>query len=215
METAQIEAVAEMIASRTVRPTTSTGLNELGEALAKAQAEIKHALTNAENPHLKSKYADLASTWDACREQLSKHGLSVTQTTYANDSENIFLRTRLLHSSGQWIEGEFPVVAKDKTNPQHLGSGLTYARRYGLASIVGVAPEDDDGETAAKNGVRKPQRAEKRVTSVEAKMVRDAALANGKSKEDVLEFLQEKFKVSNSAAIPASGLAAALKWAQE
>jgi hypothetical protein len=124
----------------------SVELNELAPALAKAQSVIKGAVKDAANPFFKSRYADLASVWDACREALTVNGLSVVQTC-AGDAEVCQVTTMLLHSSGQWIRDTLTMKPKDNT-PQGVGSTITYARRYALAAIAGVAPEDDDGEAA-------------------------------------------------------------------
>ena len=115
-------------------------------ALAKAQGEITGALKDSSNPFFKSKYADLASCWDACRQQLSSNGLAVIQTTDFFDGY-VVLSTKLVHSSGQWVEGILPIKTKDD-GPQAQGSGITYARRYALAAIVGLAQIDDDAEAA-------------------------------------------------------------------
>jgi len=124
----------------------SENINELALALSKAQAGITGALKDSANPFFKSKYADLASCWDACRRQLTDNNLSVIQTTDLADGM-VVVRTTLAHSSGQWISGVLPVKAKDD-GPQAQGSGITYARRYALAAIVGLAQIDDDAEAA-------------------------------------------------------------------
>jgi len=124
----------------------SEQINELAAALAKAQASITGALKDSANPFFKSKYADLASCWDACRKQLTDNGLSVIQTTDIV-ADTVVVRTTLAHSSGQWISGILPVKAKDD-GPQAQGSGITYARRYALAAMVGLAQIDDDAEAA-------------------------------------------------------------------
>lgn len=124
----------------------SEAINELALALAKAQADITGALKDSSNPFFKSKYADLASCWDACRKQLSANGLSVVQTTDWVDG-TVLVRTMLMHASGQWVAGILPVKTKDD-GPQAQGSGITYARRYALAAIVGLAQIDDDAEAA-------------------------------------------------------------------
>jgi hypothetical protein len=124
----------------------SETINELAAALAKAQGKLTGALKDSANPFFKSRYADLASCWDACRQQLSDNGLSVIQTTDVVDGI-VVVRTTLAHSSGQWISGVLPVKVKDD-GPQAQGSGITYARRYALAAIVGLAQIDDDGEAA-------------------------------------------------------------------
>lgn len=125
----------------------SESINELAGALAKAQAGIRSAIKDSVNPHFGKKYADLASVWEACREQLSSNGLAVVQAT-ATAPQGMVLVTTLLHASGQWIDSEYPVTPV-KNDPQALGSALTYARRYSLSSMVGVAPDDDDGNDAS------------------------------------------------------------------
>ena len=124
----------------------SESIAALAAALSKAQADITGALKDSSNPFFKSKYADLASCWDACRKQLAANGLCVIQTTGMTDA-GLVLITTLAHSSGEWILGHLPVAAKD-SSPQAQGSGITYARRYALAAIVGLAQIDDDAEAA-------------------------------------------------------------------
>jgi hypothetical protein len=128
----------------------SDQIDQLATALSKAQGAITGALKDSANPFFKSKYADLASCWDACRKQLSENGLSVMQTTELHDGQ-VMVVTVLAHASGQWIRGELPVKAKDD-GPQAQGSGITYARRYALAAIVGLAQIDDDAEAAQSRG---------------------------------------------------------------
>jgi hypothetical protein len=127
---------------------------KLTEALAKAQGAIKGAVKDVDNPFFKSKYADLASCWEACREPLSKNGLAVIQTTSLAPGGGVLLRTILSHSSGEWIDSWYPVVPI-KNDPQGFGSALTYARRYCLSAMVGIAPEDDDGNAATGHGATK------------------------------------------------------------
>lgn len=124
----------------------SETIGALAAALSKAQADITGALKDSSNPFFKSKYADLASCWDACRKQLAANGLSVIQTTQMTE-QGLMLVTTLAHSSGEWIAGQMPVLTKDNS-PQGQGSGITYARRYALAAIVGLAQIDDDAEAA-------------------------------------------------------------------
>lgn len=124
----------------------STEIAELAAALSKAQGKITGALKDSANPFFKSKYADLASVWDACREQLAANGLAVVQVN-GNDNERITVTTMLVHGSGQWIRGACSAKpAKD--DAQATGSVITYLRRYGLAAITGVAQVDDDANAA-------------------------------------------------------------------
>src|ERR1051326_8520154 len=124
----------------------SAEIGELAKALAAAQAEIEGATKDAANPFFNSKYADLASVWGACRGALTKHGLAVVQAPAARENE-VSVATTVLHGSGQWMRSTLTLLAKD-ASPQAIGSAVTYARRYGLSAMVGVAPEDDDGNAA-------------------------------------------------------------------
>jgi len=127
---------------------TSLTINEIGAAFAKAQLELQNPPKNKENPHFKSKYVDLSDGLEVIRKTFGKHGLSFVQATKAHENV-IILHTRIIHSSGQWIESTYPVSGLEKH--QAMGSALTYARRYALFAMVGVAGEDDDdGNSAAE-----------------------------------------------------------------
>lgn len=128
----------------------SESINELAKALATAQGKMKAAAFNKTNPHFKNKYADLTAVIDAARAPLSESGLAWSQTPEMQDGA-FCLVTRLMHSSGQWIAGQYPLPAQ--ATPQQLGSALTYAKRYSLAAIIGMSSdEDDDAEGARKEG---------------------------------------------------------------
>src|SRR5271167_4426047 len=103
---------------------SSEQINELATALAKAQGMITGALKDSANPFFKSKYADLASCWDACRAALSTHGLAVAQFPMT-DPTGTYLETTLMHSSGQWMRSSMILQPKDDT-PQAMGSALSY-----------------------------------------------------------------------------------------
>lgn len=132
----------------------SEQLNELAAALAKAQAELDTAAADAVG-HVGTatngrsyRYATLASVWLAIRKPLTAQGLAVTQTCEPSNRSELRLTTTLLHQSGQWISGT-EIVPMPVQTPQGYGSALTYARRYGLAAIVGVCVDDDDDAVAA------------------------------------------------------------------
>jgi len=131
----------------------STLIAELALSLSKAQGAIKGALKDSLNPHFKTKYADLASVWDACREQLAKNELSVVQMPDVSETGGVAIETILMHSSGQWISSRF-VMPLAKPDAHGVGSAITYARRYALAAMVGIAPEDDDGNKAIEKDER-------------------------------------------------------------
>src|SRR3990167_9463429 len=127
----------------------SESLKELATALAKAQGQIKGALKDSANPFFKSKYADLASVVEAIRGPLANNGLSYVQVAhYAEACAKI--ETLILHSSGEWLSCGAVSVPVSKADAQVFGSAMTYARRYSLSAAFGVAPEDDDGNAAAK-----------------------------------------------------------------
>lgn len=125
----------------------SESINELAAALASAQGQITGALKDSANPFYKSRYADLASCWDACREPLSRNGLSVIQPAEADDT-GVTVTTMLMHTSGQWISSALRMIPKD-SSPQSVGSGIAYGRRYGLTAMIGIAQVDDDGNAAS------------------------------------------------------------------
>ena len=128
----------------------SDSIKELATALAKAQGEIKGAVKDSANPFFKSKYADLSSVVEAIRAAFSKHGLSYIQTVSESEKDEVRVETIILHSSGDWISCGILALPVSKADAQGYGSALTYARRYSLSAAVGVAPEDDDGNAAAK-----------------------------------------------------------------
>lgn len=127
----------------------SESIGKLAEALAKAQGAIEGAKKDQANPYFKSKYADLSSVWDACRKPLAENGLAVVQTTCGSDPDTVTVETLLTHLSGEWIMSRLS-MRPVKSDPQGIGSCITYARRYSLAAMVGVAPEDDDGNAASQ-----------------------------------------------------------------
>lgn len=130
---------------------TSEQINELAAASAKAQATMQPAIKDMTNPAYKSKYADLASVWDACRKPLTDNGLTVWQDVTTGDGSvnGISVITRLVHSSGQWVEFGPLVVPLSKHDAHGVGSATSYAKRYSLSAAIGVVAElDDDGNAA-------------------------------------------------------------------
>lgn len=132
----------------------SESIAQLAAALSLAQGEMKGAAKDSENPHFKSMYADLASIWDACRDPLAKNGLAVIQLPSA-DGSRVTVTTILAHKSGEWIASELTLKAAGDTAQPICGT-ITYGRRYGLAAVVGIAPDDDDGEAAEGRGAPQP-----------------------------------------------------------
>jgi hypothetical protein len=127
----------------------SPELDQLATALAVAQGSMQGAVKDRTNPAFKSSYADLASTWDACRVALSTNGLAVSQHPGRLEDGSVTVTTMLLHRSGQHITSVCSALPRD-ASPASVGSVVTYLRRYGLAAAVGVSPEDDDGQAASQ-----------------------------------------------------------------
>lgn len=129
----------------------SAEINEIAAALAKAQKVMKGAKKDSANPFFKSKYADLASVADACRDALSDNQIAVVQSPSTSEGGKVNVETMLVHASGQWMSETLSVMPKDD-GAQAMGSVITYLRRYSLAAFAGVAPEDDDGNAAEGRG---------------------------------------------------------------
>ena len=125
---------------------TSEKIDLIAPALLAAQKEIGNATKNAKNPHFRNNYADLGSVIDAVKEPLNKAGIAILQSL-SEGSDGLHLTTRLLHTSGQFIE-DTAFTPLPKNDPQGVGSATTYLRRYSLAALLCITQEDDDGVAA-------------------------------------------------------------------
>lgn len=121
-------------------------------ALLKCQGKIETVEKNADNPFFKSKYADLNSLISACKKILNDNEIVVLQPISGD-----VVKTVLYHTSGEWISSSTRIVSKTDTNPQDQGSAITYARRYGLQSMLFMSAEDDDGERATDHKNTSPE----------------------------------------------------------
>ncbi len=124
----------------------SESIANLSAALVKAQAEMSGAVKDSANPFFKSKYADLEAVIKAIKEPFAKNNLAYTQFPYT-DEKGVGVVTRLIHSSGEWIECGY-TLPLTKLDPQAAGSAITYARRYALQAMAGIPAVDDDAEMA-------------------------------------------------------------------
>lgn len=131
----------------------------LAAAMALAFGEIEGATKSANNPHFKSKYADLTAVIDAIKPALIKHGLFFTQCPVPSEG-GVQVETVLHHSSGEHLSLGSLFVPANKQDAQGYGSALTYARRYALVTAFGVPVEDDDGNAASRHApIQRPQAA--------------------------------------------------------
>ena len=133
---------------------SSESIGAIAAALAKAQGELtnpeKSLIATIRSPFPREgdrtfRYASLASGLDIVRKSLGQHGIATVQTTAIdNEAGQIRLTTILAHESGEWISSDWPVCPTSQTNTPHLmGAALSYARRYALFALVGIAGEDD------------------------------------------------------------------------
>lgn len=163
----------------------SKEIAELCKALVVAQGEFKNVIKDSDNPYYKSKYADLGSVVEMARPVLAKNGLAISQLIRPN-SEVAEVETNLLHTSGQWISSTI-TLKPTKSDPQGMGSAITYARRYALSAILGIASEVDDDANSASTPMPVP--GSKQYIN---KGMKANALAENDKK---VEVLKEEFKI--------------------
>ncbi len=145
-------------------------MKSIATALAAAQINMGKALKQASNPHFRSKYADLGSVMDACLPALNERGIAVIQPTGENELGR-FVETIMIHGeSGEQLSCRVPLIV-GKNDMQGYGSAVTYARRYGLMAMAGIAPEDDDGNAAAKAAPK--QEAPKKISAEQFQAIND------------------------------------------
>lgn len=182
------------------KETTTPEHASIAAALATAQAEMGKALKDSKNPHFKSSYADLGSVMGACMAALNSNGIAVVQPIREGEMSSRYVVTQFLHTSGEVLECPVPLILS-KNDMQGLGSAITYARRYGLMSLAGVAPEDDDGNGAVNGGPVKQHPSWEETILQElpdgatphekAKAVADALIAQWKRKKSAGELANE------------------------
>lgn len=132
-------------------------MKEIATALLKAQSEMSNPVKGSSNPYFKSRYADLNAVREAVIPVLNQHGITVIQPMVSIDGKN-YIKTVLLHESGETIESITEIIYAKTNDAQAQGSGITYARRYGLQSLVCVGAEDDDGNKASAPERKAPER---------------------------------------------------------
>ena len=145
----------------------SDSIKSIAAALIKARGNMRNAPKNAQNPHLRNRYADLESVLEATLAPLADAGIAVVQMPESDTGETVSVSTMLVHESGEWISSSLTLkpatsYAKDGKSlgvtPQAVGSAITYARRYTLAALCALTQTDDDAD-AASRPAPPPQRA--------------------------------------------------------
>jgi hypothetical protein len=207
----------------------SVNISSLAAALVNAQKAFSPALKQSVNPHFKSKYVDLASAIEAAQPALLDNGIAVIQGTSGNMSEqSITVTTRILHSSGEWIEDALtlPAVNRSDFSAQSAGSAITYARRYSYMAILGFAPEDDDGTAASQpspNHVPAVQQAPvaarffssaAKISEAQGKRFFAICKQSNKSNDDIKRYLMDVCKCEKTLDMTKDKYEAACKWAE-
>lgn len=133
---------------------TSESIDKLSAALAKAQSEFKVAKKSATNPFLKNNYSNLSDTYQAVKPALAANGISLVQSSDICDGNIQVTQTRLVHTSGQWLQTTMSMMV-NKTDPQAMGSLLSYSRRYAVTQMlcIDTGEADDDGNRASGTGL--------------------------------------------------------------
>lgn len=126
-----------------------TVMKQFYTAFLAAQKAMRDPCKDTTNPHFRSRFVSLKGVADSVRPALHAAGITVVQMI-DHDERGMFVKTVLAHTSGECIDSRCPIVVAKQNDPQAMGSAITYARRYALAAICGVAPsdDDDDGEAA-------------------------------------------------------------------
>lgn len=137
----------------------SDTISKLAPALVNAQAAMAGATKGAKNPFFKSTYANLEEVIRVVKTAFEANGLSFIQFPVSGEG-TAGVETIILHESGEFISNEF-LLKCSKSDPQGMGSAITYARRYGLQSACGIPSEDDDGNAASAPAPKKPEMTKK------------------------------------------------------
>lgn len=150
---------------------SSETLKEFALAFTQMQAQLTNAPFDSTNPHFRNKYASLAGIINHIRPIIAKFGFSFLQMTNTS-ADSVSIETILLHSSGEFVKS-ITSLKVSKNDPQGMGSAFTYAKRYGLSAILGIASEEDDDGEAAQKSVQtqkqSTQQPQKQNTSVSQK----------------------------------------------
>lgn len=131
-------------------------MENIYKAFVKFQSEFKGMKPDSSNPFFKSTYISLDGILETVRPILAKNGLAVIQEA-TGDGEYIFVKTKLIHESGEMIETEVLKMKPQKNDPQSMGSCITYSKRYQLAALLGICECIDDDANIATYGNSSPE----------------------------------------------------------
>lgn len=142
----------------------SDSLEKIAPAIVKAQSKLGNAVKDSKNPFFKSTYADLNAVREAVLPAFNEEGIAVLQPTVFFEGKK-WVQTMLLHTSGEYYSSLTEILTTKETDAQAQGSGISYARRYGLQALPNIGAEDDDGNAASGRKAAEPIRKEAPVTA--------------------------------------------------
>lgn len=203
----QLSEKISSVPNRLCQPRKSSEINELSEALAKAQAEMGIAGMNNKNPFFKSNYANITDMVKATRPALTRYGLSVKQEQFISENGEEMLETILAHKSGQW-SSSITKLNPPKTDIQSYGSYMSYKMRYAYKGITGVVTgdeEDDDGEKAVTKEVKTSQNG---ITREQLELLYEEL----DQYPAIAKRVMEEFKIDSLSDVPKDKFSACLSW---
>ena len=191
---------------------TSPDIKDISSSLIKARASMTGAKRNSRNKFFDRTYSDLESVMTAISKPFADNNLGFVQGAEAN-GDRVSVSTRIIHTSGQWIESstELPPF---KGDVQGWGSAFTYAKRYGLQSLVGIPSVDDDGHEAVKQSINLKNKEnikkniEKKITKITKEQVAELSTLIGSTQTDLNRFFSffsgnTGFKITELSELPA------------
>lgn len=190
---------------------------KIAEALNKAQAIMSGAKKDKKNPFFKSSYADLSAVCEAVREPFADNGLSFTQTMSVLDNGRMTITTRLMHLSGEFMDST--MILPDISDPQKIGSAITYFRRYALMGIAGIPAEDDDGNQATastkKESLKKEKQPLPKISDDQYYELEEALGDNLALRQNILAYIKKEFGANSLNEMPVQVYESALRTATE
>lgn len=183
---------------------TSTSFKEIIPDLIKAQKELKPVLKKGTNPHFRSDYAEYEDVIEEIKRVLNKNNMWITHPTHF-ESEKLIMETVIIHTSGEWVSTELPIINKVGTD-QGLGSSITYTKRYSAEALMGVSTiKDDDGNAATKHPEtpeEKPyqdnQHSHSFITEAQQKRLFAIANKHGWDNVKIKDFIKARFQIDST-----------------
>lgn len=169
-------------------------MSELAKALAKFHTDLPEVKKDATNPHFGSKYADLADIVKVVLPKLAAVGLTWIATPTMTE-DGFVLAYELRHESGESVTGAWPLPDPERAKPQELGSAVTYAKRYALSAVTGIALDQDDDGNAASAGPASAPRRTTRVQNPQEKIAAAVKAVGEATTPERLDEIEDRAKV--------------------